>query len=73
MADWITAVRADDLPALHSLSRGLEQDFDAVQAGLTLPFSSGAVEGFVYKIKLRKRLMFGRANLDLIRKIALLN
>lgn len=73
LGDWITAVRADDLPALHSLARGLEQDYDAVRAGLTLIHSSGAVEGIICKIKFWKRLMFGRANLDLIRKIALLN
>jgi transposase len=30
-----------------------------VLAGLTLPYSSGAVEGKVGKIKFLKRLMFG--------------
>ena len=46
---------------------------NAVLAGLTLPYSSGAVEGKVCKIKFLKRLMFGRANYDLLRKMALLN
>ena len=45
----------------------------AVLSGLTLPYSSGAVEGKVAKIKFWKRLMFGRANLDLLRKMALWN
>jgi transposase len=71
--DWITAVHTDDLPALHSFARGLERDHDAVVAGLTLPYSSGAVEGTVCKIKFWKRLMYGRANLDLLRKMALHN
>ncbi|MGW1743849.1 hypothetical protein ACWCPQ_34210, partial [Nocardia sp. NPDC001965] len=31
-------------PALHSFVRGLRRDHDAVTAGLTLPWSSGAVE-----------------------------
>jgi transposase len=44
-----------------------------VLAGLTLPYSSGAVEGKVCKIKVLKRLMFGRASYDLLRKMALLN
>jgi len=35
--------------------------------------SSGAAEGKVGKIKSWKRLMFGRANLDLLRKMALCN
>jgi transposase len=70
---WITDVRADPLPALHSFANGLCKDHDAVLAGLTLPYSSGAVEGKICKIKYLKRLMFGRANLDLLRKMALLN
>ena len=71
--EWITAVRADPLPALHSFANGLRQDHDAVLAGLTLPYSSGAVEGKNCKIKYLKRLMYGRANFDLLRKMALLN
>ena len=70
---WIAAVRADDLPHLHSFANGLERDHAAVLAGLTLPYSSGAVEGKVCKIKFLKRLMFGRASYDLLRKMALLN
>ena len=48
---WIAAVRADDLPHLHTFANGLERDHAAVLAGLTLPYSSGAVEGKVCKIK----------------------
>ena len=70
---WIAAVRTDDLPHLHAFANGLERDHAAVLSGLTLPYSSGAVEGKVGKIKFWKRLMFGRANLDLLRKMALWN
>jgi transposase len=73
LGTWIAAVRADDLPHLHTFANGLERDHAAVLAGLTLPYSSGAVEGKVGKIKFLKRLMFGRANYDLLRKMALLN
>jgi transposase len=69
---WIAAVRADDLPHLHTFANGLERDHAAVLAGLTLPHSSGAVEGNVNRIIMIKRTMFGRANLDLLRKIVLL-
>jgi transposase len=47
-------------------------DFDAVVAGLTLPHSSGPVEGAVNRIKMLKRQMYGRANFDLLRKRVLL-
>jgi transposase len=47
-------------------------DYDAVRAGLTLPWSSGAVEGNVTRIKAIKRQMYGRANFDLLRRRVLL-
>ncbi|MDQ2873959.1 MAG: transposase [Actinomycetota bacterium] len=71
--EWITSVRADPLPALHSFASGLERDHAAVLAGLTLSYSSGAVEGQVCKIKYLKRKMYGRANFDLLRRMALHN
>jgi len=59
---WMTSVKADNLPALHTFVTGLGQDLDAVVAGLSLRYSSGAVEGHNNKIKMLKRQMFGRAN-----------
>ena len=70
--EWITAARAGDLPDLAAFARGLLQDRDAVTRALTLPYSSGAVEGHVNRIKMLKRQMCGRANLDLLRKRVLL-
>ena len=70
---WLTAVEASGQPALHSFARGIRRDQQAVTAGLALPYSSGALEGKNCKIKYLKRLMYGRANFDLLRKMALLN
>ncbi|MBQ9056496.1 transposase [Rhodococcus sp. (in: high G+C Gram-positive bacteria)] len=47
---WMSAVSADDLPHLHRFVRGLDTDHAAVLNGLTLPYSSGAVEGHVNRI-----------------------
>jgi len=69
---WIAAVEADDQPDLHSFTTGLKQDHAAVLNGLTLPHSSGAVEGNVNRIKMIKRQMYGRASFDLLRKRVLL-
>jgi transposase len=68
LKDWITRVQHDQVPALQTFATGLLQDLDAVVAGLTLRYSSGAVEGHNNKIKMLKRQMFGRANFDLLRK-----
>jgi transposase len=69
---WMDTVDAEDLPYLRSFVTGLKQDYMAVVNGLTLPHSSGAVEGNVNRIKMIKRQMYGRANFDLLRKRILL-
>ncbi|MEU8238279.1 hypothetical protein AB0C07_08545 [Actinoplanes missouriensis] len=53
---------------MHTLVAGPRRDHAAVTAGLTLPYSSGAVEGQVNRIKALKQVMYGRANLDLLRQ-----
>jgi len=68
---WIGAVDAD-LPALRAFTSGLRRDMDAVVAGLTLEYNSGAVEGTVNRIKQLKAAMYGRAKPDLLRKLILL-
>ena len=70
--DWLAASRPTTLPALHSFATGIRRDLAAVTAGLTLPYSSGPVEGHVNRIKMIKRQMYGRANFDLLRKRVLL-
>ncbi|MGV9614414.1 ISL3 family transposase [Nocardia xishanensis] len=72
LEEWITVVEKDALTAIASFARNLRRDIDAVRNGLTLPYSSGPVEGHVNRIKMIKRQMFGRANLDLLRKRVLL-
>ncbi|MDG4785001.1 ISL3 family transposase [Micromonospora sp. WMMD1102] len=65
---WIDRARHAGYPELRGFAAGLISDRDAVVAGLTQPWSSGAVEGHVNRIKTIKRQMYGRANLDLLRK-----
>ncbi|MEU5552125.1 ISL3 family transposase [Micromonospora sp. NPDC047793] len=72
LSEWIDNVRADDLPHLRQFADGLRTDYDAVLAGLSTPWSSGQVEGQNTRAKLVKRLGYGRANFDLLRKRILL-
>ncbi|MCX4460014.1 transposase [Streptomyces sp. NBC_01728] len=65
---WMDRVLADDLHALHSLVSGLRRDIHAVTAAFSTSWSSGQVEGHVTRVKLLKRMGFGRANLDLLRR-----
>jgi len=67
---WINA--ASGQPLLRPFADELRRDLDAVTAGLTLPWSSGVVEGHVNRIKMLKRQMYGRASPDLLRRRVLL-
>jgi len=69
---WMSQVEQTGSAPLRSFVAGLRTDLDAVTAGLTLPYSSGPVEGTVNRIKMLKRQMYGRARLDLLRKRVLL-
>jgi transposase len=69
---WLAQARTIGLPGLNSFVTGIEHDLAAVTAGLTQPWNSGPVEGHVNRIKMLKRQMYGRANLDLLRKRVLM-
>ncbi len=70
---WLAAVEADDQPELHSFATGTRNDKEAVTNGLTLPCSSGRVEGTVNKVKMIKRQMYGRAGFALLRRRVMLH
>jgi len=66
--DWLEKVRASQIPELQSFVRGVERDKAAVVAGLTLAQNNGLVEGKVNKLKLIKRMGYGRAGFALLRQ-----
>lgn len=68
LAAWLERARASQIPELRHFARGIERDQAAVVAGLSLPQSNGVVEGFVTKLKLVKRSMYGRAGFGLLRQ-----
>ncbi|WP_107089142.1 transposase [Streptomyces sp. WM4235] len=70
--DWMERVLADDLPALHSQVSGLRRDSTPLPRVSHTPWSFGQVEGQVTRVKLIKRMAYGRANLDLLRQRILL-
>lgn len=72
LTDWITTVRAVDLPHLHSFANGLELDRAAVDTGLTRPYHNGRTEGVNTRTKRIMRQMHGRAGFPLLRHRILL-
>lgn len=65
---WIEAAAAGEIAEVRRFALGLRDDYEAVRAGLTLPHSNGQTEGFINKLKLTKRSMYGRGKADLLRQ-----
>ena len=63
---WRKRAATSTLEALRRFATGLYEDHEAVNAGVTLPWSTGPVEGHINRLKMVKRQMFGRARLDLL-------
>jgi transposase len=59
-------------PAAQTFAAGLVADGAAVRAALTTPWSNAQAEGQITKLKLIKRLMYGRAGFELLRRRVLL-
>jgi transposase len=72
---WIDFVKRSKykLVGLKTLARGLSRDINAVENGIKMRWSNGAVEGHVNRIKSIKRQMYGRAGFDLLRKKVILS
>jgi transposase len=58
--EWLDDAATSDLPPFASFARGIETDRAAVNAGLTMSWSTGPVEGHVTRVKLLKRQGYGR-------------
>lgn len=61
---WLKDVRAFTVREFLTFARSVERDKPAILAGLTLPYSTGPVEGYINRLKLIKRQAYGRAGLS---------
>jgi transposase len=64
---WIKYVLNSGIKQFISFANGLLQDIEAVKNAIKYPYSNGLVEGHINKLKVIKRIMYGRANFDLLR------
>jgi predicted transcriptional regulator len=72
LPQWMDKTAALGFPELNAFIGGLRQDIDAVMNAITSDFSNGLVEGTVNKIKVIKRIMYGRCRFNLLRNKCLL-
>lgn len=64
---WIDKARSTEVRELISFTNGIERDYDAVKNAASLPYSNGLAEGSVNKIKVIKRIMYGRCSFETLR------
>nr|MBA2343990.1 transposase [Rubrobacter sp.] len=69
--EWLEEADASEAVVMKRFAASLKKDLSAVRAGLTESLSNGPVEGFIHKLKLIKRSMYGRASFTLLRSRAL--
>jgi transposase len=69
---WLKRATTSAVDAMRRFATGLYEDYEAVKAGMTLPWSTSPVEGHINRLKMVKRQMFGRARLDLLSRRFLL-
>jgi transposase len=63
---WLARATPSAGATLQRFAPGLRDDYAAVKAGLTLPWSNGPVEGHIKRLTMLKRQRLGRAHLALL-------
>ncbi len=64
---WLKRLSCCDAAEMRRFAQSLRADLPAVRAAFKLPWSNGQTEGHVNPLKLLKRQMYGRANIELLR------
>ena len=65
---WLVQCSACSIPDMETFAQGMQKDYAAIKAALTLPFSNGPVEGHVNRLKFVKRSMYGKGSFELLRQ-----
>jgi len=64
---WIGKAKSLGIEELSSFIEGLTRDPDAVRMAVVSPYSNGLAEGSINKLKLIKRVMYGRCSFDTLK------
>lgn len=65
---WLRGQLSDSKQPFYSYAKRLRSDLQAVKHAFLLPYSNGVLEGQINRLKTIKRMMYGRARLDLLEK-----
>lgn len=65
---WVREAAESGLKQFRSTARSFRQDYEAIKLALTTPWSTGQCEGQICRVKMIKRMGYGRAKPDLLRQ-----
>jgi transposase len=65
---WLRGQLSDSKQPFYSYAKRLRSDLQAVKHAFFLSYSNGVLEGQINRLKTIKRMMYGRAGLDLLEK-----
>lgn len=68
LGSWLESYGSSPISELRSFAYGIRMDIRAVNNAIELDTSNGIVEGYVNKLKVVKRVMYGRASVELLRR-----
>jgi len=63
---WIATASQLDIAEINSFINGIVPDLDAVKNAIRFEYNNGLAEGSVNKLKLVKRIMYGRCSFTLL-------
>ncbi|MGM0112731.1 ISL3 family transposase [Enterococcus sp. DIV0187] len=72
LSNWIAEAQKLGISEINSFINGIIRDIDAVQNAITFDESNGLAEGSVNKVKVIKRIMYGRCGFNTLRTKTLL-
>jgi transposase len=64
---WVNLAKSFGIPEIDSFVGGISRDIDAVKNAIQYDYNNGLAEGHINKIKLIKRIMFGRCSFETLR------
>ena len=67
LESWICETEKLDITEVNSFLAGLKKDLPAVKNGIVYSYNNGLAEGSVNKLKLVKRIMYGRSSFALLK------
>lgn len=65
--EWIAKASKLNIKQLNSFINGIKRDIDSVKNAIIYDYNNGLAEGSVNKLKVIKRIMYGRCSFELLR------